>query len=56
MKKKKNISKISVIIPVYNREKLICHCLNSIYKTKYKNFEVIVVDDSSKDGSIKIAE
>jgi len=41
--------KISVIMPVYNGEKEITTCLDSIYKTKYKDFEVIVVDDCSTD-------
>ena len=41
--------KISVIIPVYNGEKTITKCLDSIYKTKYRDFEVIVVDDGSTD-------
>jgi glycosyltransferase involved in cell wall biosynthesis len=54
--KAKNKPKISVIIPLYNKEKLIHHCLNSIYKTTYPNFEVIVVDDASTDNSVKIAE
>lgn len=56
MKTKKNIPKISVIIPVYNREKLLSYCLKSIYKTKYPNFEVIVVDDASTDNTVKTAE
>lgn len=45
---------ISIIIPNYNSEKTIYKCLQSIYNSNYKNFEVIVVDDKSKDDSIKI--
>lgn len=46
--------KISVIVPVYNGEKTITKCLDSIYKTKYKNFEVIVIDDCSTDKTAEL--
>ena len=42
---------ISVIIPVYNAEKYLEQCLNSIKNQTYKNFEVIIVNDGSKDNS-----
>ena len=42
---------ISVIIPVYNAEKYLEQCLNSIKNQTYKNFEVIIVNDGSKDSS-----
>ncbi|OFI45911.1 hypothetical protein BG262_06450 [Floricoccus penangensis] len=45
---------ISIIIPVYNSEKYISRCLKSISEQKYKNFEVIVVDDGSTDSSAEI--
>ena len=44
-----NNSLISIIIPLYNREKLITETLNSIINQTYKNWEVIVVDDGSTD-------
>ncbi|WPP53321.1 glycosyltransferase family 2 protein [Catalinimonas niigatensis] len=44
-------SKVSIIIPVYNRVDLIEECIQSIKKQTYANFEVIVVDDGSTDGS-----
>jgi len=47
---------ISIIIPVHNGEGTISQCLESVYDSKYKNFEVIIVDDCSTDGSLKIAE
>ncbi|EGR2045974.1 glycosyltransferase family 2 protein [Vibrio parahaemolyticus] len=47
---------ISVIVPVYNVEKYIIKCLNSLVNQTYSNFEVIVVDDESPDDSIKIAK
>lgn len=46
--------KISVIIPVYNTEKYIGRCLDSILNNTYKNLEVICVNDGSKDRSLEI--
>ena len=45
---------VSIIIPNYNGEKYLPLCLSSLLKTKYKKFEIILVDDVSSDGSIKI--
>ena len=45
---------LSVIIPVYNGEQYIDRCLNSLINQTYKNLEIIVVDDGSKDKSIDI--
>ena len=44
--------KVSVIIPVYNEEKNILDCIKSLSKQTMKDFEVIVVDDGSIDGSL----
>lgn len=49
-------SAISVIIPLYNAEKFIGECLDSLLAQTFKNFEVIVVDDCSTDKSAKIVE
>lgn len=43
---------ISVIVPVYNAEKTLERCLNSILQQVYKEIEVICVDDGSKDNSL----
>lgn len=47
---------ISVIIPIYNQSSKLSACLDSILKQTYKNIEVIVVDDASKDNSRGMAE
>ncbi len=46
--------KVSVVIPVYNTEKYIHECLNSVINQKLKDVEIICVDDGSTDGSLKI--
>lgn len=46
--------KISIIIPVYNVEDYLRDCLNSVLAQTYTDFEVICVNDGSKDGSLKI--
>jgi len=48
--------KFSIIIPVYNVEKYIEKCLNSILNQSYKNYEVIIVNDGTKDNSVSIIE
>lgn len=53
---KANTPKISVIIPVFNAATSIFDCLKAVYNTKYENFEVIVVDDNSTDGSTGIIQ
>ena len=45
----------NIIIPVFNSEKYIKKCLNSIIKQTYKNFQVKVVDDCSTDSSYELA-
>lgn len=45
------MKKISVIVPVYNVEKYLSQCLDSIIHQTYKNLEIILVDDGSTDSS-----
>jgi len=47
---------ISVIIPIYNGSEYIQKCLDSLKDSNYKNFEIIVVDDNSKDNSCDIVK
>ena len=48
------MSKVSIIVPVYNGEKVLQRCVDSILTQDYKDIEVILVDDGSKDTSFKI--
>lgn len=48
--------KVSVIVPVYNVEKYLERCLNSILNQTYKNLEIICVNDGSTDKSLCILE
>ena len=48
--------KISVILPVYNVEKYLRKCLDSVINQTYKNLEIILVNDGSTDNSGKICE
>ena len=49
-------SLISVIVPVYNAEKYLDRCIQSIINQKYKKLEIILVDDGSKDNSLEISK
>ncbi len=47
---------VSVIIPVYNSEKYLSDCIESFLKQTYNNYELIVIDDGSKDSSYAIMQ
>lgn len=51
-----NNPSVSIIIPVYNVEKYISRCLDSILNQTFQDFEIIVVNDASPDQSRNIAE
>lgn len=55
MKRNQN-KKISVIIPVYNTQKELRRCLDSIINQTYHQLEIICIDDGSNDGSEKIVD
>lgn len=48
--------KFSIIIPVYNVEKYIKKCLDSVFSQTFKDYEVIVVNDGTKDNSMDIVK
>ena len=55
----KNVDKnplISIVVPIYNVEKYLTKCLESILNQTYKNIEIILVNDGSTDNSKKICE
>lgn len=47
---------ISIIIPIYNAEKYLSRCINSLICQTYKNIEIICVNDGSKDNSYNILQ
>lgn len=48
--------KVTLIIPVYNSEKYISKCLDSILNQTYKDYEILIVNDGSKDNSKQIID
>jgi glycosyltransferase involved in cell wall biosynthesis len=49
--KKNNIPFFSIIIPTYNRKKFLKICISSILNQDFKNYEMIIIDDGSSDGT-----
>ena len=52
----KQEAKISVIVPVYGVERYISDCIRSLRDQTWKNLEILLVDDGSRDGSGKICD
>jgi glycosyltransferase involved in cell wall biosynthesis len=48
--------KISIIVPIYNAEKFLYKCLDSIVNQSYKNLEIILINDGSRDNSLSICQ
>ena len=47
---------ISIIVPVYNVEKYIAKCLDSLVNQTYLNIEILLIDDGSTDKSLSICK
>ena len=47
---------ISIIVPVYNAERYLSRCIDSILGQSFRDFELLLIDDGSKDGSGKICD
>lgn len=50
------MKKVSIIVPVYNREKTIKRCLDSLVNQTYQNTEIIVVENNCTDGTVDIVK
>lgn len=50
------MSRLSIIVPVYNEQAHLRQCIASVLGQTYKDFELILVDDGSTDGSVKICD
>ena len=49
-----NLKKLSVIIPAYNVERFLVKCVESVVNQTYKNIEVIIVNNGSRDNTPQI--
>ena len=47
---------LSVVVPIYNVEKVLSRCIESLINQTYKNLEILLVDDGSKDGSASLID
>ena len=56
MIKCETLKMISIIVPVYNTEAFVKECIESILNQTYQEFELILVDDGSKDKSFAICQ
>ena len=50
------MDKISIVVPIYNTEKYLDECIESIVNQTYKNLEIILIDDGSKDKSPQMCD
>lgn len=50
------MTKVSVVVPVYNSEKYIGKCLDSILNQTYNDFEILIINDGSKDNSQQVID
>src|SRR6266540_6605400 len=53
---KKDTAMVTIIIPVYNRQRFIAEAIESILHQPFQDFEIIIVDDGSTDGTKRVIE
>ncbi len=46
----------SIVVPTYNRERIVCRCIESCLRQSFEDFELVVVDDHSSDGTLAALE
>lgn len=46
----------SIVVPAYNVEQYLDYCVNSVLANRYQNYELIIIDDGSSDGTFEISE
>lgn len=51
---KNNYVPISILVPAYNEENTICDCIESLLNLKYSQYEIIIINDGSKDNTEKV--
>mgnify|MGYP000987277921 CR=1 FL=1 len=45
------MAKVSVIVPTYQRARLVCEAIESVLEQSFRDFEIVVIDDGSTDGT-----
>ena len=50
------MSKVSIIMPVYNAEKYLVEAIESVLRQTYTNFELLLINDRSSDNSVAICK
>ncbi|MDO5564038.1 MAG: glycosyltransferase [Eubacteriales bacterium] len=50
------MDKVSIVVPIYNREKFLDKCINSLINQTYNNIEILLIDDGSKDNSFFVCK
>ena len=56
MRQENRVPAVSIIIPVYNVEKFLPRCVSSIFNQRFANYELLLIDDGSTDGSGEICD
>ena len=56
IKEKQEEARVSIVIPVYNVEEYLVECIESVLNQTYQNFDIILIDDGSKDSSGEICD